>query len=64
MKTLILLVVLAVLGFGVFEYHQEQKRQERERLEQVVRDCWHNLAPNSKSGAELCKTMAKRLEDK
>lgn len=68
MKTLIAMVLLTVLvvlcGVGLYKYHEETKREERERAEQALRDCWKNVAPGSTSGAALCKTLADRLAEK
>jgi hypothetical protein len=58
MKTLVLTLILAVVCFAAFEYHQDQQRQNRERLEDAYRGCL-SVAP----GSELCKTLGKQLED-
>jgi hypothetical protein len=62
MKTALLFFILGVLTFVAYQYHEEAKRQDRERLERAVSDCWKNVAPLGPSGVTTCERMAKQLE--
>ncbi len=59
---ILLAALLAVLLYGVIEQHQQAKRQQREKAERALRDCWRDVAPNNEAGVALCKALAERLE--
>lgn len=59
MKSLIAIVLLAIFAVvlcGVLQQREDLKRQERERAEQVLRECWQTGA------ASVCGDLAKQLE--
>ena len=63
LTALILIALLCVATYAALEYHNELKRQDRERAEQSLRDCWQNARDNS-AHIKLCESLAKTLEDK
>jgi type II secretory pathway component PulJ len=64
MKKLVAIVLLAILGavlFGVLEQHENVERQNRERAERTLDECWRNAAANGGVGVSVCKDLADRL---
>jgi uncharacterized alpha/beta hydrolase family protein len=64
MKKLIIALLVGIFGVVLFigiQYRQELKRQEHERAEQSLQECWQFAMHNGGIGAETCKALADQL---
>jgi hypothetical protein len=59
--TLLLVGILGVVLYGVLDQHQNIERQDRERAERTLDECWQNAVGNGGIGADVCKGLAESL---
>jgi hypothetical protein len=64
MKTIGVVVLLAIFSvglFGVIEQHQRNQAADRERAERTLDECWRNATDNGGIGADVCNQLAGSL---